>query len=122
MKIKEILKMMTPPVVLQVYHKLKRDVHHLGVEKKLEGQKKIHLACGNNVLDGWANIDLYNKGPVIGYDLTRGLPVRSGTVELIYCEHFLEHLTLQQATELLTECHRVLRPDGVMRVSGPRMH
>ena len=91
------------------------------VEKKLEGQTRLHLACGNHVLDDWANLDLENNGQVIGWDLTHRLPVRSDTIELIYSEHFIEHLPLDQAAIFLTECHRVLRPDGILRLSTPSL-
>ena len=61
--------------------------------KRLAGQTKLHLACGDNVLRGWANVDLKTKGPVIGWDLRDRLPVRNDAIELIFCEHFIEHIT-----------------------------
>ncbi len=91
------------------------------VRRKLEGQRKLHLGCGSNVIKEWANIDLERKGAVIGWDLTDPLPVRSETVELIYCEHFIEHITLKQAKELLSECYRVLCPSGILRLSTPNL-
>ena len=37
----------------------------------------------------------------------------------IYSEHFLEHLTPESARQFLGECRRILRPDGVLRLSVP---
>ncbi len=119
MRIRQILKMMTPPGLLLVSRKLIQNTKRRWVGKKLEGHKRLHLACGNNVLDDWANIDIESNGAVIGWDLTVRLPVRSGTIEFIYCEHFIEHITLEQAMLLLAECHRVLRPNGILRLSTP---
>src|ERR1041385_9099012 len=121
MRIHKTLTMLTPPVLLLVSGKLMRGTRRLWVRKALEGQKRLHLACGSNVLDGWANIDLNSNGTVIGWDLTGRLPVHSGTIELIYCEHFIEHVTLEQAAVLLADCHRALRPGGVLRLSTPRL-
>ncbi len=121
MRIKRILRMITPPVVLRVCRVLLRSGKRHSMEKKLEGQERLHLACGGNVLEGWANIDLASNGKVIGWDLAHGLPARSGAVGLIFSEHFVEHLSLKQAKALFAECHRCLRPDGVLRLSTPSL-
>jgi hypothetical protein len=65
-----------PPVLLKLSHKLIQKLKGPRVSKKLEGQKRLHLACGKIVLSGWANIDLKNDGAVIAWDLTERLPVR----------------------------------------------
>jgi predicted SAM-dependent methyltransferase len=89
------------------------------VRAELAGHTRLHLACGTNVLEGWANIELQGHGPVIGWDLTRPLPIESGTVDFIFHEHFLEHLDLARGRALTQECWRLLRPGGVLRVSTP---
>jgi len=40
-------------------------------------------------------------------------------VDIIYGSHVLEHLYLEEAKRLLKECHRVLRPGGVLRMAVP---
>jgi predicted SAM-dependent methyltransferase len=119
--IQRILDMMTPPIVLKVSREILRNIRRRSASRKLAGQERLHLACGNNILEGWANIDFKSDGKVIGWDLAHGLPVRSGTIELIFCEHFIEHITLKQAKELLAECHRCLRSDGMLRLSTPSL-
>jgi hypothetical protein len=52
-------------------------------------------------------------------DVTRGLDFAD--VEAIFAEHFLEHLALDEALAFLVECHRVLRRDGVLRLSTPNL-
>ena len=121
MRIRHVLDLLTPPVVLQVSRELRRNATRPMVTRRLEGRNRLHLACGTNVLDGWANIDLESNGAVVGWNLTDRLPVRSESVDLIYCEHFIEHITLNQATALLVDCHRILRPDGILRVSTPSL-
>jgi predicted SAM-dependent methyltransferase len=87
--------------------------------RQLEGARRLHLGCGENLLPGWANVDLIGFDGVIPWNLARPLPVDSGTVDLIYSEHFIEHITLAQAGAWLADCHRVLRPGGVIRISTP---
>ena len=79
----------------------------------------LHLGCGTHLLAGWANIDLDGPSGVIRHDLTRPLPMRADSAELIFCEHFIEHLTRAQGLALLQECRRVLRPGGILRLSTP---
>lgn len=87
--------------------------------RRLEGSVRLHLGCGDNVLSGWSNIDLVGSRKVIAHDLTRELPVESGTIECIYTEHFIEHITRDEAVSLLKECYRLLRAGGVIRLSTP---
>lgn len=50
-------------------------------------------------------------------DLAGGLPFRDHTVERIYAVHVLEHLA--DFLPLLDECHRVLRPHGILHILSP---
>jgi predicted SAM-dependent methyltransferase len=114
-----LLSLILPPAVLNVSHKILRGGQRSSVKRKLVGEKRLHLGCGIKFLEGWANIDFQSDGAVIGFDLTDRLPIDSNTIELIYSEHFIEHLTLSQATALLSECHRVLRSGAILRLSTP---
>ena len=39
--------------------------------------------------------------------------------DFVCSEHFLEHLFIDEALELLKECHRILKPGGVVRIVTP---
>jgi predicted SAM-dependent methyltransferase len=52
-------------------------------------------------------------------DVRRGLPFKD--VRFIFAEHFVEHLDLNDAMYLFLECRRVLRDDGVLRLSTPNL-
>jgi len=80
---------------------------------------RLHLACGSNYKPGWVNVDLLGTHVDVPLDLSRGLPWLDGSVAAILHEHYLEHLNLRQAHALTTECHRVLRPGGVLRIGVP---
>ncbi len=85
------------------------------------GELRLHLGSSANRLPGWVNIDLLRPGRRLDlyWDLRRGLPFPSGSVEAIFAEHLIEHLTYGQGTVLLRECARVLRPGGVLRIGVP---
>lgn len=82
---------------------------------------RLHLGCGQVRLDGWIGIDIYpyRNGPQVALDLRRGIPCADETVDLIFSEDFIEHLTLKDGIHLASECYRVLKPGGVMRIRTP---
>jgi len=53
------------------------------------------------------------------YDLTNGIPYQNDTVDLIVSNHLLEHLSRKDGKQLLDECYRVLKKDGVIRINVP---
>lgn len=55
----------------------------------------------------------------IYHDIQYGLPFRDRTVDFIFSSHFLEHLDKERGQKLLTECHRILRTAGTLRIAVP---
>ena len=67
---------------------------------------KVNIACGRLVREGWINVDLYPPPGASYLDVLNGLPFGTASVTRIHCEHFLEHLRLDEAETFLRECHR----------------
>lgn len=108
-----------------------------------KAQIKVNLGSGPRAVNGWVNVDgalgaRLHKNPVFralnGYfrithstwdkdivlhDLRRPLPWPDGTVAFVYTSHTLEHLTREDGQRIISECHRVLAPGGVLRVVVP---
>ena len=108
-----------PPIVGHLLSKIKKGQLKKTAERRLTGASKLHLACGTNILSDWHNIDIFEEEPVIYWNLVNRLPVGDSTVEVIYSEHFIEHIAYQEAKDLLIDCHRVLKPGGTIRLSTP---
>jgi predicted SAM-dependent methyltransferase len=79
----------------------------------------LHIGCGQNYFDGWVNMDLEAAAADLRHDARQPLPFPNGSVDFIYNEHFIEHLTIQEGLFALKECHRVLRDGGVLRIATP---
>lgn len=47
------------------------------------------------------------------------LPYNKDSVSLIYFSHTLEHLEENAALRFLSECHRILKPNGIIRIVIP---
>ena len=66
-----------------------------------------------------AYLNLLQSGAWIHHDLKYGIPLRDSSADFVYSSHFLEHLIREDATHLLRESFRVLKPGGTLRVVVP---
>jgi predicted SAM-dependent methyltransferase len=106
---------------------------------------KLNLGCGPVQPPGWVNVDGSNRawlatrlrpidraltalrllprtefGPTTTYgNISRRLKWADATADAVYMGEVLEHFTREDGEKLLRECHRVLRPGGVLRVRVP---
>jgi len=96
----------------------------------MQGETRLHLGCGANILEGWLNADLVSTdsvppealekiGSIFIMDATQQFPFADHSFEYIYCEDFVEHFGQKEGLSIFAECFRVLRPGGVWRFSTP---
>jgi hypothetical protein len=100
------------------------------------GLLRLHVGCGPRLIAGWVNIDLPYEPSLTppegenapgtaadfyAVDVTRGLPLPDGCVEVIFHEDFLEHINQRDAIAFLAETRRVLVEGGVHRVNSPNL-
>ena len=83
------------------------------------GLVRLNLGCGEKILDGFINVDLYQDDPrVFKWDLNMlPLPFKDDSADEILMHHVLEHVLYPY--ELLIECKRILKDDGVLNVKLP---
>jgi predicted SAM-dependent methyltransferase len=80
----------------------------------------LNIGCGSRPLAGWVNLDAARGDQIdVVWDLRRGLPFPDRSCAAIFGEHVIEHIPKEGAEFLLRECHRVLQPGGVVRLSTP---
>ena len=85
---------------------------------------KLHIGCGSVKFSGWLHIDYCQIAEVtdIVWDVTKGIPfIANNSCYLIYNEHFLEHLSIEQGCYFLSECYRALELGGVLRIATPSL-
>ena len=103
-----------------IWGKLTRMVHRPTLPKCENGSVKLHLGCGSVSHPGYVNIDLYPHPHIHYVHSIDRLPMfRDNTVDLIYACHCLEHFPHGTVPAVLSEWHRVLKRDGVLRLSVP---
>ena len=81
---------------------------------------RLHIGSGPVAIPGWTNVDIH-AWPGVDVVLDVRQPWPFSEVELIFAEHFLEHLTLADGIAFLRSCRSVLREDGVLRLSTPNL-
>jgi SAM-dependent methyltransferase len=84
----------------------------------LNGARIVNLGGGSNLRDEWLTADMDPRADVF-VNCCRPLPFADGSLDCIMLEEVIEHLDYQDGLRLLRECRRILKPDGVLRVSTP---
>lgn len=80
---------------------------------------KLHLACGEEYLDGWINVDLYADAKVDARFDVSALPYEDNSVDEIRAFHIIEHFDWKKGNDVLKEWFRVLKPGGRLHVETP---
>src|SRR4030067_1030822 len=74
-----------------------------------------NLGCGTKHHPEWINIDfLGDRNAVFPWDLRLALPLPNACCDAVYSSHTIEHFDRPGARHFLAECHRVLKPGGVL--------
>src|SRR3989338_8456713 len=80
--------------------------------------KRLNLGCGENIKEGWVNLD---SAALPGVDVVHDIekipfPFKDGEFDEILCRDVLEHV---EYIPVLRELYRILKPGGVLRVQVP---
>jgi SAM-dependent methyltransferase len=122
-----------------------RDIEHSSAPSR-EGTAapiRLNLGSGDHTPEGWTHVDYalgarFAKLPLFSWinrrlkmfnidwdtkiqlhDLTTRFPWTDSSVDHIYSSHTLEHFSRSDGRHFLSECHRVLKPGGIIRIVVP---
>ncbi len=116
-----------------------KDVKRLIRLAATEQPLKLHFGCDARILKGWINMDLVypkatkkthafpdpaetrgSREDFFAIDFSEGpLPLADHSVEVIFHEDFIEHISQRDTLLFLAETYRVLKSGGVHRISTP---
>jgi len=81
---------------------------------------KLHLGCGDKILDGFINIDIRALPNVdLVSDIKALKQFENGTVDVIYVCHVLEHFNRWEYKAVLERWYELLKPEGILRIAVP---
>ena len=96
-----------------------------------DGFKGLQVGCGPFRIEGWLNTDLMPRRMPwrapdtcettwdFPLDITAPLPFPDASLDAIFGEEVIEHVPREAALAFMAEARRVLRPDGVLRLTTP---
>ncbi len=89
--------------------------------KNSDGKVLVHVGCGEKNVPGFINVDARPLAHihVVTDDITSLADFETGTVDLVYMCHILEHIKRSDLKKVLLEMRRVLKDGGVLRISVP---
>jgi predicted SAM-dependent methyltransferase len=93
--------------------------------KSRKGPIMLNVGCGTDYKEGWINIDNNSDDNIerldLNWDLRNPLPFPDGSVDYIFNEHFMEHLTPEEGIKANQDFLRVLKKGGVLRIAMPNL-
>ncbi len=82
--------------------------------------RRLNWGCGTEPEPGWLNSDIKAApGVDMPADILAGLPLDDGSVDYAVSIHALPELAYPNVPVALRELHRILKPDGVLRLALP---
>ena len=81
---------------------------------------KLHIGCGDRILNGWLNTDYSpTSNDIVLLDATGLYPFKNKTFDYVFSEHMIEHVSHANGRMMLRECFRVLKHGGKIRLTTP---
>ncbi|MDQ1265895.1 MAG: hypothetical protein QG635_1047 [Bacteroidota bacterium] len=81
----------------------------------------LNLGCGNDLREGFLNIDLFSKDPRVIFMDIRRLELPDSCADLILASDILEHFSHREIDSILKEWARALKPDGELIIRCPNL-
>lgn len=115
----------------QIFYAVERGVGNLAFRRAPPdgpGPRLLNLGCGPLNYQGWVNADDFafkrwlcesQFRPQWRLDITHRWKCKDSHWDGIFTQHVLEHITYSQATFVLEECFRTLKPGAWLRISVP---
>ena len=76
---------------------------------------RINLCSGSSRIPGFFNIDIA-AGADLRIDLARkNLPFSPNSIDVIICMSGINYFSRRRASELIKQCHTILKPGGIVR-------
>lgn len=103
--------------------------YHLFHKDSIEKKKFYNIGAGSFKHPFWTNIDFKSdwyeesllNSNFINFDLfsSKNFPIEENSAEIVYSSHTLEHINDQAAQNLLNEAYRILKKNGILRLTMP---
>lgn len=84
--------------------------------------RKLQIGCGSNIRNDWLNSDFFPQSVhILHLDATKPFPFNNDVFDYVFSEHMIEHISYSQGLRMLTECCRILKKGGKIRIATPNL-
>ncbi len=101
-------------------------------EDSLTNKRFYNIGAGGFSHPYWTNVDYDSEWYAANRSKTTGgiqhdlfslepLPIETSTAEVVYSSHTVEHVNDEAAQNMFNEAHRILKPNGVFRLTTPNI-
>ena len=81
---------------------------------------KLNIGCGNDYMEGWANLDSGDCKCDISHDIERTpWPIEESSVSEILMKHILEHVSKEKFIDVIRELYRVCSAGAKIHIQVP---
>lgn len=98
----------------------------------INNKRFYNLGAGSFYHPYWTNIDYYSdwysdnkktsmSGVHHDFMTLKELPIDRDSAEVVYSSHTVEHITDEAAQKMFDEAYRILKKDGVLRITTPNI-
>lgn len=93
------------------------DLNLADPKPKIEGLR-LNMGCGTEIKKGFLNVDKYYAKADAQWDIL-DIPLNDDSVAQVMCYEVLEHIPMKQIEKALSECYRILKPNGTIVLTVP---
>ena len=83
--------------------------------------KKLNIGCGNDIKEGFVNVDIRKTDPRVLVCDIRKLPFKDEEFDYIYAKDIIEHVGRLEVHDVLKEWARVLKKGGEIFIMTPNL-
>jgi predicted SAM-dependent methyltransferase len=83
--------------------------------------RKLQIGAGRIDYPDWLNTDIAPGPGEVYLDAAKPFPTTDGSIQYIFGEHVIEHLSFDDGLIMLRECYRVLAPGGKVHFATPNL-
>lgn len=80
---------------------------------------KLNIGCGGNYKKGYLNVDAFDSTVADQIMQAYDLKLDDNSFDEIYMSQLIEHLGIVGSIHSLSECFRVLKPEGILIIETP---
>lgn len=86
-----------------------------------DGEHILNLGGGGHCIEGCLTVDITPRADAF-VDFTKPLPFPDASVDAIFCEEVIEHVSYKNGQLMLCQCYRILKPNGILRITTPDLN